>query len=623
MEDEVSLREIVEILKRHRRILVLVPLLTLALAVLYVFFIAKPVYESEAAFGVAPFEVRSQLESKIRVQYHLPISYASLKALALSQDLIEEVWQQLIKSGIAAKGWDIKEDHPPSAETLRHSLNLKDIGGDQEASRDTAQVVVEFSVRGLDPEAAAAAANLWADKVAERVNALSKERLEYALKNLGVQLAPAKEELERQEKVWQAFASTSRLEQDKKELDSRTKTWVNLNTERDELERNLADLQGKAQALEQQLKVQAEIVSPGASTLYLTLLNHSVNEAKKILAETLAESQRRYDASSKELEQFTRQVQLGAMHSRLEALRERLDKIYISRSSLDTSISALEASLRQVVGELEKTPEFLNLARELVIDQKSAKPLRALGLDQLKRLELKVESINPLYAPLFTRAVSIRADLDKLAAEKKALDKEYSDLKKKYDALNSEYASAKRKYSELVIRHQSDESLYKEYLKLYDRLPSSAPGEYRFRNENPEYARLVSRLTDVKVEQARSQARLAAVNKQIDLTQARIDELKGRVAKNQIKLNEISRGLKLARETYTALANERTDLKIELSGSQDIAQVLARAYPVYSPVAPKKLFTLVLALVLGLMLALAIALIKAALEPPAAGGTKA
>ena len=623
MDDEVSLRDLAEIFKRHRRLLIFIPLLFVVLAGIYVFFFATPVYESKAAFGVAPFEVNSQLESKIRVQYRLPISYASLEALALSQEVVSAVWQELVRSGDAEKGWGPIEDDVTSTEAFRRSLDFKDLSGDPMAAGNSSQVVVELSVRSRDPEVAARAANLWANKLAEKVNALSRERLEYALDNLGQQLDPAREELKRQEAAWEAFNSSSSLEQDKKELASKTQAWVSLDAERDKLQRTLAELEGRLKEIENQLEVQARVVSPGASTLYLTLLNRSVGEAKKALASSLEEARAQYEASAKELEAFDRAVQLDALKSRLDALRGRLDGIYVRQSKLDTTRASLEAALDQVAGELEKTPEFLELTRDLELGKDTKRPLRTLGLDQLSSLKLKVESINPLYAPLFNKVVDLKTELDKLAAEKTALDEEYARVKEAYDALNEKYVAAKRQRGELLIRLGSDESLYKTYLELYDRLPPSVSDEYTFRNDNPEYNRLVSEMTDVRISQARTQARLAMVEKQLELTQARIDELKGKVARSEVELNEISRNLKLARETYTALASERKDLQIELSGSQDIAQVLARAYPVFDPVAPRKLFTLALAFMLGVMLAVVLVLLKAALEPPQESGSEA
>ncbi|WP_420912147.1 hypothetical protein [Meiothermus ruber] len=54
-----------------------------------------------------------------------------------------------------------------------------------------------------------------------------------------------------------------------------------------------------------------------------------------------------------------------------------------------------------------------------------------------------------------------------------------------------------------------------------------------------------------------------------------------------------------------ALVQKKTDLQIELAGSQNsLAQVIAPAYPVYQPISPKRLLIAVGAVALGFLAAL-------------------
>ncbi|WP_243403819.1 Wzz/FepE/Etk N-terminal domain-containing protein [Thermus thermophilus] len=53
-QEEITLRDIVEVLKRHRVYLWTFPLLFGAVALIYGFFIAEPTYASTATLSVAP-----------------------------------------------------------------------------------------------------------------------------------------------------------------------------------------------------------------------------------------------------------------------------------------------------------------------------------------------------------------------------------------------------------------------------------------------------------------------------------------------------------------------------------------------------------------------------------------
>jgi len=65
---EVTLKDLVEILKRNRTLLWAMPLVLGVLALVYAFFIAQPRYASTATVSVSPLQVQAQLEQRIQVQ---------------------------------------------------------------------------------------------------------------------------------------------------------------------------------------------------------------------------------------------------------------------------------------------------------------------------------------------------------------------------------------------------------------------------------------------------------------------------------------------------------------------------------------------------------------------------
>jgi hypothetical protein len=78
-QDELSLRDIVEVLRRHRVYLWAFPLILAALALIYGFLIAEPTYASTATLSVAPVQVQAQLEQRIQVQQATPITFEGLR----------------------------------------------------------------------------------------------------------------------------------------------------------------------------------------------------------------------------------------------------------------------------------------------------------------------------------------------------------------------------------------------------------------------------------------------------------------------------------------------------------------------------------------------------------------
>jgi uncharacterized protein involved in exopolysaccharide biosynthesis len=108
-----------------------------------------------------------------------------------------------------------------------------------------------------------------------------------------------------------------------------------------------------------------------------------------------------------------------------------------------------------------------------------------------------------------------------------------------------------------------------------------------------------------------------ALEVELKIQSDQASELRRRIAKASAAADRLQENLRLTKETYLALKQKQTDLRIELASLQNsLAQVLSPAYPIPEPVAPKKGLILALSGFLGLMLGVFAAFISAALEPP-------
>ncbi len=134
---------------------------------------------------------------------------------------------------------------------------------------------------------------------------------------------------------------------------------------------------------------------------------------------------------------------------------------------------------------------------------------------------------------------------------------------------------------------------------------------------NPVHLSLKQKLQDLTVRVKKTEREKVALEAELKTRSTRAGELRQQVAAAEAAADRLQEDLRLARETYLALKQKQTDLKIELASIQNsLAQVLSNAYPVPEPVAPKKAMILVLSAFLGLMLGVFMAFFAAALEPP-------
>ncbi|RTI10537.1 chain-length determining protein [Thermus scotoductus] len=618
--EELSLRDILETLKRQRVWLLAPPVLFGALALIYGFFIAEPRYASTATVNVAPVQVQAQLEGRIQVQGQSLLSFQALRAIAYSEEVTREVWETLRREGKLPTAWQ-DQGGTPGLERMVKDFKIKDETPRQQVvpQGQVPPVVASLTVQAPTPEVAARAANLWAEAVVKRVNAIPTARLRASLGALEEQIAPAEKVYREAQARWEAFQRTTTLPQDKAELDAKTGERVSLDQELSGLERDLAAVQGRIRALEAEARRQAALVPIGTSPEQLAIIGKRLKEAQENLKRETERARQAFQAAALTLENFRKTDRLSEWQQERDRLTQRLIEVGVRLAQVDTEKAGLEARIQDLEAALIKEPRVLELVREVVEDPVVAAALAKGDLSALAGLRLKTQEINPVYQPLVTQLVTLRANLAALLAEAKALAQEQQRLQVKLQDLRNQIAVQERAKEALLLEYNTKKAAYEAFRSRYDQIASLTSGDLSFDNPNPEYQRLRGTLIDAQAEEARLLARRAALEARIAQVEARINLLKERVAKAQVEQDRINQALELAKNAYLALSQKRTDLQIELASSESsLAQVIAPAYPIYEKVAPKRALLLALAVFLGLVLGVMAAFVAEALRPPRA-----
>ena len=357
----------------------------------------------------------------------------------------------------------------------------------------------------------------------------------------------------------------------------------------------------------------------GTSPEQLAIIGRRLKEAQENLKRETERAQQAFQAAALTLENFRKTDRLSEWQQERDRLTQRLIEVGVRLAQVDTEKAGLEARIQDLEAALIKEPRVLELVREVVEDPVVAAALAKGDLSALAGLRLKTQEINPVYQPLVTQLVTLRANLAALLAEAKALAQEQQRLQVKLQDLRNQIAVQERAKEALLLEYNTKKAAYEAFRSRYDQIASLTSGDLSFDNPNPEYQRLRGTLIDAQAEEARLLARKAALQARIAQVEARINLLKERVAKAQVEQDRINQALELAKNAYLALSQKRTDLQIELASSESsLAQVIAPAYPVYEKVAPKRALILALAVFLGLVLGVMAAFVAEALRPPRA-----
>ncbi len=94
-QDEITIRDIVVVLRKNLRWLIVIPIISLVIATLVSFLLLENAYTSQATLSLSTEQIQAQLEQRIQVQQSNLLPFEAVRAVAYSEDVILGVWQAL------------------------------------------------------------------------------------------------------------------------------------------------------------------------------------------------------------------------------------------------------------------------------------------------------------------------------------------------------------------------------------------------------------------------------------------------------------------------------------------------------------------------------------------------
>jgi|GEM_PF-140740 len=494
--DELSLRDILETLKRQWVWLLALPVLLGVLALIYGFFIAEPTYASTATLSVAPVQVQAQLEQRIQVQQATPITFEGLRALALSEETVGGVWEALRKEGRLPTRWQDRGSLR-GVERMMRDLKVKDISPKLQAvnPNQVPPVVASLTVNAPDPQVAAKAANLWVEAVKRRVNAIPLARLEASLKALEEQVTPAEKAYREAQARWEAFNKTTTLPQDKAELDAKTQERVGLDTELAGLERDLAAVQGRIQATLAEMRRQEAIVPIGTPPEQLAIINRRLAEAQASLARELERVRQSYTQAAQVLEKFKGREQIPVWQAELSAYTDAYASAQARLIALQKDLAQKQALLQDAEARLaEYKAQLPNLSIENLVAGLTVKEAETLVADRLKEADSRLKAAEGAWAEFqrksqlevwkrqlggyADRVASIRQRLESLATDRFRVEADLGEARRRFDQYKAQLPNLSIENLVAGLTVKEAETLVADRLKEADSRLKAAEGAW-------------------------------------------------------------------------------------------------------------------------------------------------
>jgi uncharacterized protein involved in exopolysaccharide biosynthesis len=626
VEEEISLRDIYLILKKHVRWIIIPAIVFTVLAAIYAFFLVAPEFTSEATLTVQSTQIQAKSSDQLQTQSVQGFSNSQITTIATSRPVLEQVLKTARVNQDVPSEW-MKENF--DAEQLGKKLKVS-FAAATPGTPDQVSVPI-FTLTANAPNAAISAvvANTWANQTVARLNQLPKDRLESTITTIQGQLDRAEKNLATTEQAFQAFSTSSTLTQDQAELAASTDERTKLTDELAQATQALDEIKAQLKTQNENL-LNAEAVIPqnnnpnnpntNSNTNAITSMSGDLETVRTNLSAQTQTARQRYLETSNAVQAFEANNTIPVLQGRVDSIVARLNVISTRLQSIQTELNVAQSRLTDTKAQLAKQPQLLNLNREITSDPAIMATITAnqSGLKSLIGLKLQNQEINPAFQDLLQASIELQLTFNNINNENTAFVKEKTSLEKLLPTLQTHLAALNQKRSRVMLEADIAQTVYtglQNRLAQLAGIRNTGTKPLRLDNPNIEYQRLRSSVSDLSVLEARQNATFTALNARATQLDNRIVLLRGRVAKASVENTRLSDRLSLAQQEFKALTQKLADLKIEQASSGNLAQVLV---PAFAPTRKSNsaLFIVAIMGVVGLLIGLMIPfLIEGVREP--------
>lgn len=359
MEDEINLRELVEVVLRGKWIIALVTAVAVAASGILSWFVLTPVYQARARLMVA-FPARQQ-QAVMSPDAGLN---EVLRALSAYPDLSLESYRQQVENPVLLQRVVEQLDLPMNRRQLQAALTVNVL-------KDTN--IIEILVSDASPERAAQIANKLAELFTEHMTQVATTRYQIAMRTLEAQMGDQEAQLKQALDELKAFLGQTRGVEDlRAEAEAKTKLLADYRTQQVQLDVDARALEGQAARLRADLAAQPatlqtrrvladdpllhQIVGSragdAAGAAGLELRSEEVNPVHTDLAQRL--SQAEADLAERRARRAALEAAIARTGAELEGLRAELADRQARQDLLQQRVDTLKAGYQAMAQKLEE-----------------------------------------------------------------------------------------------------------------------------------------------------------------------------------------------------------------------------------------------------------------------------
>lgn len=384
MEEEISLRELIEILLRGKWVIAVITITAVLAAGILSFFVIPPTYEAQTALMVSA--VNTQVEENEGSAFRTLMDSIS----RYPQMTVETYRAQVKNPTILREVIDTLNLDPEkyTVESLKESINV-------EAVKDTNLIYIK--VKDGDPELAADIANTVSDKFVSFISEAVREQMGKSAEFIKTRLDSEKENLEEATEELKAFLAQPRsVDELKKEIDSKLAQLTAFKTELVDLEIQEKELTASLDRAVKELRKQPETLKTLKSITDDQLLARIAEEAANGSLKELYGLKMESEEINPVFISLTNKI--ADYQIRLSGIRAKKDSISREIENTRIEIEKLQVELAQKQVEYDRIRRKVNLA-EYTYDTFQQKYQEARITLSAQLGETSIMVVSPAYIP--------------------------------------------------------------------------------------------------------------------------------------------------------------------------------------------------------------------------------
>ncbi len=549
-EDEINLREYIQVIIKRRKLIIGMFLIAVIAAAIVSLLLPK-VYEASASIMVMPSKIRTALsptrgfldpettEKGIYIEQKPTISIPTHKSLLKSNAILVMVMARLESAGLL--------DEDLALEELSKKLEVED-------TKET--IILQLTAKDKEPSLAKDIVNIWADEYTQYSLGIITGEVEGSGKFVEDQFKLVKDNLVEAEQAIKDFDVKEGL----------SLMEIELKENQSQLESHHAKVHKLDFALKEKRnllqKVNGDIVAMSKDGIWLGAFSVKELGEKHFADETLSSEQKALRQKALKaklsLENSIKKRDSFVNDSKIMLLRAEIER---KRANL-VSDKALLAKIKQL-GESTKA----NLSSKANLDM--LKSLQSPIAENLPELTIwEILSLTKGYNFFETRGQSLASKLEQQEKELVALE-------------NVVFA-------------------YNDALKTLDENTSRAHANYDFYHGRLKV--LQNQKNSFEVEIAKVEFELSYSREMVKKLEDEVKALKVATNEKKTKLTELNRQLDIAKKAYATLASKIEEARIAKAMELGEVKVVSTAFEPQKPIAPKKKLIVAIAGVISLML---------------------